>query len=158
MARLRVGKANTGNGVFAYEPIKKGTLIVLMRGRIMSTEAVEAAIDAGNIRADDPFQIIEDTFIKLNKLPYLFNHSCEPNAGFKQGRNMVALHDIQKGEEIRYDYSSVVCTHCAWSMQCKCGCSRCRKKVGNASTIPKKSLEEYTKLGVLPKFIQKEIL
>ncbi len=157
MARLRVGTTNTGNGVFAYEIIKKGTLIVLMRGRTMSTEGVEAAIDAGKIRADDPFQITEDTFIKLNKLPYLFNHACEPNAGFKQGTRLVALRDIQKGEEICYDYSSVVCTHCEWSMRCLCGSKVCRKKVGNALTIPKKSLETYAKLGILPQFIKKEL-
>lgn len=157
MAKLRVDTTNTGNGVFAYEDITKGALIIRMSGRAMSSEAVEAAIVAGNIRADDPFQIDEDFFIKLNKLPYLFNHSCEPNAGFKQGRNMVALCDISKGEEICYDYSSVVCTHCEWSMKCLCGKKSCRKKVGNATTLPKKVLEKYVKMGLLPKFIEKEV-
>ncbi len=157
MSKLRIGRANTGNGVFAYETIKKGVHIVEMRGRTMSTEAVEAAIDAGKIRADDPFQIEEDTFIKLNKLPYLFNHSCEPNAGFKQGTKLLALRDIQKGEEICYDYSAVVCLHCKWSMRCLCNSKTCRRKVGNVLTIPPYTREIYKKLRLFPLFIEKEL-
>jgi SET domain-containing protein len=129
--QLKVATTNTGKGVFAARDIKKGAVIIEMTGKRMTSEEVEKAIEAGKIRADDPFQIKEDEFIKLDRMPYLFNHSCEPNAGFKRGVVMVALRNIKKGEQICYDYSAVVCTHCEWQMLCKCGAKNCRKKVGN---------------------------
>ncbi len=157
MSKLRIEATNTGLGVFACVPIKKGATIVVMTGKVMSAAAVERAIDAKKIRPDDPFQIGEDTFIKLHKLPYTFNHSCEPNAGFR-GRRMIALRDIRMGEEIRYDYSVVVCTHCQWSMHCRCGSKMCRKKIGNAATLPKKVQSVYLKDGLFPSFIKRELL
>ncbi len=155
--QLKVAKTNTGKGVFAADGIKKGSIIIEMTGRRMTSEEVERAIEAGKIRADDPFQIKEDEFIKLDRLPYLFNHSCAPNAGFKRGVVMVALRAIEKGEQICYDYSAVVCTHCEWHMVCKCGAKNCRKKVGNIKTVSAKTRLLYKNLHLLPRFVRAEI-
>jgi len=157
MTTLRRGATNTGLGVFASVPIPKGATIITMTGRTMSAEAVARAIAAKRIRPDDPFQIGEDLFIKLHKLPYTFNHSCEPNAGFLRGTRMIALRAIHVGEEIRYDYSAVVCTHCEWSMRCRCGSKMCRKKIGNAATLPKEVLSAYLKRNLFPSFIKREL-
>jgi SET domain-containing protein len=155
--QLKVATTNTGKGVFAARDIKKGAVIIEMTGKRMTSEEVEKAIEAGKIRADDPFQIKEDEFIKLDRMPYLFNHSCEPNAGFKRGVVMVALRNIKKGEQICYDYSAVVCTHCEWQMLCKCGAKNCRKKVGNIKSVPAKTRLLYKKLHLLPRFVRAEV-
>ncbi|MCX5903887.1 MAG: SET domain-containing protein, partial [Proteobacteria bacterium] len=43
---------------------------------------------------------IEDTDI--------FNHSCNPNAGFKGQIFLVAMRDIPAGEEVTFDYAMVL--------------------------------------------------
>ncbi len=123
----------------------------------MTTGAVEQAIDEGRIRQDDPLQIGEELFIKLNRVPYLFNHSCLPNAGIDKKRALIALRDIAKGEEITYDYATTVCTHSSWRMQCRCGASVCRKIIKNVSSIPKRVRDFYQKEGVLPAFVAREV-
>lgn len=128
-----------------------------MGGVRMHSKEVERAIAEKKIRADDPFQVGEELFIVLDRLPYLFNHSCEPNAGFKSGTRLVALRDIEKGEEIRYDYSAVVCTHCQWNMHCRCKSKLCRKIVGNISSLPATLRVRYKKEKLLPRFILREI-
>ena len=157
MVRLVVRATNTGNGVFALQDIAKGTLLIEMKGRVLAASAVEREIAAGRIRPDDPFQIDEDVFIKLNKLAYSFNHSCEPNAGFKKGIYLTATRDIKNGEQICYDYSLVVCTHCEWSMLCLCGSEVCRKNIGTIRSIPRRKLLEYKTLHLVPRFILKEL-
>jgi len=154
---LQVRNTRTGLGVFATKHIAKGAPIITMTGVPMRARALERAIEKGDIRSDDPYQISENGFIVLDRLPYLFNHSCEPNAGFLRGRHMVALCDIRKGEQIRYDYATVVCTHCDWQMVCRCGAPTCRKTIGNVSTIPKALLKKYLSGGNIPPFIVSEL-
>ena len=157
MVRLRIGATNTGDGVFALSAIKKGELVTEMSGKLMTDQEVDGAIDVGIIRADDPFQIAEDRFIKLDRVPYLFNHSCDPNAGIRKTNELCALRDIQIGEEITYDYSTTVCTHSSWSMKCLCGSAICRKLIKNVRSIPKKRRDEYRKMRALPAFTSKEV-
>lgn len=155
---FRIRKTHTGRGVFAVGPILKGTRIATMTGKSMEWDAVAALIRAKKVRLDDPFQIGEDTFVLLDRIPRLFNHSCEPNAGIRTKDSLVALRDISPGEEITYDYSTVVCTHSTWNMRCKCGSPVCRKKIGNILSIPKKVLEGYIRARVIPPFFRKELL
>ena len=155
--KLVIKKTHTGKRVFAGQAIKKDEVIIEMSGPKMLWSKIEALILAGALNADDPFQIAEDRFILLDPTPRYFNHSCDPNTGIKEGNMLVALREIKKGEEITYDYSSVVCAHCDWRMHCACGSNVCRKVIKNARSIPKKQLQKYIELGVLPRFIKKEL-
>ena len=64
-----------------------------------------------------------------------FNHSCNPNAGFKGQIFLVAMRDIPVGEEVVFDYAMVL--HEAevvlqgYEFTCHCGSSICRGKVTN---------------------------
>ena len=160
--KLSIKKTKTGKGVFAGENIKSGALVCYMSGNEASWGEVEGLIDSGKLNADDPFQVAEERFILLDPTPRYFNHACAPNAGIVEGVGgevpaLVALRDITVGEEIAYDYSSVVCVHCDWRMACACGSGDCRGIVKNARSIPKNRLREYMQLGVLPLFIKKEL-
>lgn len=157
MISLRIKKTNTGRGVFARRLITKEAVIVCMSGKEYAWDVVEKLIQAGKVRLDDPFQIGEDDFLLLDRLPVLFNHSCEPNAGINKKRELVALRVIQMGEEICYDYSTTVCTHSSWTMRCLCGSTLCRKKIGNVRTIPSVLFKRYKVKGLLPTFILKEL-
>jgi len=129
-----------------------------MTGKEYAWEVVEELIKKGKVRLDDPFQIGEDDFLLLDKLPLLFNHSCEPNVGINKERELVALRDIAVGEEICYDYSATVCTHSSWSMRCKCGSSMCRKRIGNILTVPLSIRKKYKAKGLLSAFIRSELV
>ena len=158
MPKLRIHATNTGDGVFALSDITKGTLVRVMTGDRMTSEEVEAAIERGEVCADDPFQIDEELFIILDRVPYLFNHSCDPNAGIRDVDQLFALRDILKGEQITYDYSTTVCTHSVWKMECRCGSPICRNIVKNVRSIPRARRDYYKKLHALPKFVSREVL
>lgn len=154
---FRIRKTHTGRGVFAAQPIHKGTLLTKMSGEVVEWNEVVQYIRAKKVRLDDPFQLAEDTFVLLDRIPRLFNHSCEPNAGIRGKDSLVALRTIAAGEEITYDYSTVVCTHSTWVMRCRCGSLGCRKKIGNILSIPENVLKKYIRAGVVPVFFRKEL-
>lgn len=156
--QLKIKKTHTGRGVFAGEAIAKGAVITTMSGKEYVWEDVERLIQAGKVRLDDPFQIGEDDFLLLDRLPLLFNHSCDPTAGITKKRDLVALRAILPGEEICYDYSATVCTHSSWTMRCACGSSICRKRVGNVRTIPLAIRKKYKAKGLLSAFIRSELV
>ncbi len=147
-----------GKGCFAVEEIKKGEKITELTGEIVSQDEINKRIADGTERLDDPLQITENQFIDLDRPSIFFNHSCDPNAGVRGKNELFALKNIFKGEEITYDYSSVVGKNIDWFMSClcKCGSKNCRKKIGNVLTIPVKYLKNYKKKGVLPDFIKNQ--
>ena len=106
--QVRVGPSRiAGQGLFAAQDIKKGTRIIQYIGaRIPKAESAErlaqgnAYIFAFNERYD-----IDGKTLK-NKARYI-NHSCDPNCEAlvtKRTIWIVALRDIQAGEELTYNY------------------------------------------------------
>jgi len=86
------------------------------------------------------------------------NHSCDPNSAVKGDNKLIAIRDIEKGEEITYDYSATVGTNItSWTMKCKCGSVNCRGTLGNVTTVPKEQLEKYLAAGGVQKFIRKQL-
>ena len=125
------------------EPIKKGEFICFCEGKETSWEEQERRYIEGKDRLDDPLQISETKYIELDR-PYIyFNHSCNPNSGIRGKNELIAINDINPGEEIVYDYSSVVWDerwvkeHGPWTMICGCKEKNCRKVIGDFLTIPK---------------------
>ena len=62
-----------------------------------------------------------------------FNHSCEPNSGFRGQIFLVAMRDIEKDEEITFDYAMVVSesigSDIVFEMKCNCKATSCRKTI-----------------------------
>lgn len=56
------------------------------------------------------------------------NHSCNPNIGFDDKDNFVAMRTIKKGEELTWDYGFDE-TNPDFEMKCTCGVKGCRKVV-----------------------------
>jgi SET domain-containing protein len=56
------------------------------------------------------------------------NHSCEPNCGFDSGEPhlMIALKEINKDEELTYDYQMTDTEASFFDINCKCGSQGCR--------------------------------
>jgi uncharacterized protein len=121
-------------------------------GEILSFDEIMGRIRLDEENIDDPLQIDEWVFLDLNEISRSFNHSCEPNAGMRKRSELFALRDILPGEEITYDYSSVVgpnITPDMWTMKCSCGANTCRKTLGNVLSIPKDRFRMYLRAGAL---------
>ncbi len=147
-----------GGGLFAARAYARGERIIKMGGKKMSGRQVDRLIERGKLRIDDPFEIGNGRYIVLDPLPLLANHSCKPNAGVRGVDDLIALRAIRKGEEITYDYSTMVGDtaedESPWTMRCRCGAKGCRIKVGNWRTLPTPRLALYRRNDVLPTFIK----
>lgn len=106
--RVRVGRSCIdGKGVFAAQPIKKGTRILEYTGEKISRQEATERVAQGNVYVFflDPQYDIDGNTPK-NRARYI-NHSCDPNceSDIIAGRIwIIALRDIQEGEELSYDY------------------------------------------------------
>jgi hypothetical protein len=84
------------------------------------------------------------------------NHSCNPNAGLRDNRHMIALRPIEAGEEIRFDYSTCMSER-LWTMHCRCGESNCRTVIRDFHDLPDETRRRYIALGIVQRFIIEEI-
>ena len=75
--------------------------------------------------------------------PIIFtNHACRPNAVISGGLAVIALRDIEVGEEIVVDYATTEVDP-FWQMQCSCRSARCRKQVRAFSYFPDATQSYY---------------
>lgn len=135
--------AEGGCGVFAREKILKDELVSLWGGRIFRKDEIDPSMPRFTQRV---IQIDEGLYLLTaeEKEPNdCFNHSCDPNIGFFGQIGLVAMRDIEAGEEVTFDY--------AMSdggpydeFDCYCGSPNCRGKVtGNDWKLPE-LWENYT--------------
>jgi uncharacterized protein len=120
-----------GVGVFAVAPIAAGTTVAAFGGSATHRDDFEH-LDAH--RRTHAIQIDEDVFLvsgrDLDPADYV-NHSCEPNAGIVGSILVVAMRDIEPGEEICFDYA--MCDADDYDeFVCECGTARCRGLVTGA--------------------------
>jgi uncharacterized protein len=123
-----------GWGIFAIADIRKDERLAIFGGKVMLI--------------DEMYQIpknmqrytmqIEERFVlgPASAIPEdtdFFNHSCDPNSGFKGQVFLVAMRDIKAGEEITFDYcmtvSESVGSDMIFTLNCTCGSSLCRKMI-----------------------------
>ena len=103
---VKSARGNSYKGIFAIASVSEGERVAIFGGHVMK---------------------IEDTDF--------FNHSCNPNAGFKGQIFLIAMKDIRAGEEVAFDYAMVL--HEAEGMPqgyeftCHCSSPNCRGKVTN---------------------------
>ena len=101
-----------GYGVFAVEPIRKGSTILEYTGERITPDEAERRYDdeASDLAHVLLFTVDETTVIDGGSGggdARFVNHSCEPNceAVARRGRIfIVALRSIAPGEELTYDY------------------------------------------------------
>ncbi len=111
---------NMGRGVFATKSIARGTCLVVCKGWLAKSDAVDADCHAMQIGPDDWLCSAGDN------LDDCINHSCEPNAGFVTGEPaLFSLRDIGVGEQIAWDYSTSI-AEAGWTLECLCGSPKCR--------------------------------
>ena len=124
--RLKADKS--GNSIFAIEPIKKGELVAVFGGVVYEWETF---IHLPEIERMLCLQVEDRHFLvprPIGEGDYV-NHSCNPNAGLSGQIGLVAMRDIQIGEEVCFDYA--MCDTMPYDeFNCLCGATTCRHKVG----------------------------
>jgi len=131
-----------GKGIFALKNFKKDEFILYINGRIAETDNPSSlSKDIQNHcfplgKKNKKYQYI------LPKSPWKYlNHSCNPNSGIKNNRNIVAMKDIKKGEEIVMDYAMDNIDN--WTMKCRCGSKNCRKIISTFDQLDEKTKKKY---------------
>ncbi|HEY1363834.1 MAG TPA: SET domain-containing protein [Xanthobacteraceae bacterium] len=130
---FRIGRARTGLGLFATEPIRKHARIVEYRGRKLTNAVAERLEARGNrylYELNTRWTI--DGSSRSNVGRYA-NHSCRPNAESYQVRHRVFLRAIKKikpGDEITYDYGTDYLANVITRRGCRC--DKCRSKRAQA--------------------------
>lgn len=153
-----------GKGVFASSRIKKGETVCFMSGEEISIEEVKNKYEEEELKENYPLQVGEETYIAM-KHPYDYiNHSCDANSAIVEKGRLIAVKDINVGEEITYDYSLTEWTDDSlwgneyeesWTMECecKCGVKNCRGIIKEFDKLPRKLQKEAVNAGVVQDFI-----
>lgn len=158
MDNFYISDTDVGRGVFAKKRIRKGEHILMFNGPIVtSQQAMDMDMERFGKRLGNALQVGHDEYIYIEEPGRLVNHSCDPNAGIKNDNVLVAIQEIEKGEEIRYDYSTTMDEDYPgmdnWTMECECGTKNCRKTIRDFKHLPEETIERYLKLGIVQRFI-----
>lgn len=108
--------------LIATRDIRKGEVIFSLVGRETRVPTRYSIQVGPEMHLDSDDLATDDERVRERYWMYL-NHSCEPSA-WVNGLNIVALHDIARGEGVTFDYNTT-----EWSMaepfNCRCGTASC---------------------------------
>jgi SET domain-containing protein len=150
-----------GRGVFAAASIRQGERAVVFGGDVMLIDEIRALPD--HVQGY-PMQI-EERFVlgrRASEAPEyadFINHSCSPNAGFRGQIFLVAMRDIEPGEELTFDYAMVVSESIGstvrFEMLCACGAPDCRRVITEMDWMRPDLQERYR--GYFSQYLQERI-
>lgn len=118
--RYVIRRTNTGLGLFAVQPIPKGTRIIEYTGPLIPNEEVDRRKGRYFFGVNTKWTI--DGSPRSNVARYI-NHSCKPNAeALISGRRVWiwSRKNIKPGEEIAYDYGKEYFDDIIKPMGCRC--------------------------------------
>jgi hypothetical protein len=125
---VRAEPEKGGFGVYAIEAVAAGEIVSVWGGYIVDAEQLDTL----------PHEVQQHT-VQIEEGLYLatiggaetadfINHSCDPNLGLRGQITLVALRDIEVGEEVCFDYAMTDCTPYD-EFECHCGTAICRGTV-----------------------------
>lgn len=127
-----------GKGIFALRDIRKGEIISTFTGPRVKLERLD---EFPPEVVDHLFNVGTDEYLMAREPEVRTNHSCDPNAGIVRDVCLIAMRDIQKDEEITFDYSIIIDDD--WALECRCGSPLCRKIIGKFRDLPLEIKEKY---------------
>ena len=155
---VAVATARNGNGLFATRRYRRGQRILDVRGRIYNHRVLWKR---GGTFADNCYRFGPETYLDPGEgVARYVNHSCVPNAAVGKQSNrlfLFAAEPIASGDEIVFDYSTILGDDDIWIMRCNCGDRTCRKRIKRFGALPAAVKERYLVEGLVPSFIIKTL-
>ena len=145
---LLIDECEFGLGVFARRAIRCSETILAFGGPVIDFAETKRRGE-WECRA---IQIGQNRYIDTLPPGVFVNHSCAPNAGVRNDRELVALRSIHPGEEICFDYSTTM-EEQSFRMHCGCGTPECRHIIGDFSDLPPAVQQRYLSQGLVMRFI-----
>lgn len=146
-------KGGSQRGVFALGALKQGELIAVFGGAVCDWEALLALPEEArslSLQVEDELFLVPETIGDGD----FVNHSCDPNAGLSGQICLVAMRDIQSGEEIRFDYA--MCDSLPYDeFDCDCGAAHCRGRVTGDDWKLKELQQRYA--GYFSPYLQRRM-
>lgn len=149
----RVFPEKGGHGVYALEPIAKGTVVAMFGGTVVTSEQLE---DVSEELKSLSIQVEEDLFLVSTVIGPgdHFNHSCNPNVGMDGQIGLIAMRDIATGEEVTFDYA--MCDSAPYDeFDCMCDAEDCRLQITGDDWKNTDLWEKYD--GYFSPYIQRKI-
>ena len=120
-----------GWGSFLIEPVAKGETVAAFGGWMVAREVLSTM---SHDRQGRSIQVDEDLYLVSSDTPEpgdMLNHSCDPNCGLSGSSLLVAMRDIEPGEELTFDYA--MCDASDYDeFRCLCEQPNCRELVTGA--------------------------
>lgn len=119
-----------GRGLFARAPVRAGTAVARLGGRLVSGDTLlqllMAAARAGSNYVDT-IVVAEDLHLLIApRQPIHYgNHSCDPNLWWAGPYTLIARRPIEPGDEVTSDYGTSTGAD-DFVMTCTCGTALCR--------------------------------
>lgn len=154
--KLQVGprQEKGGFGVFAIQFIHEGELLAVWGGRVVDSSELAKLPP---IMRQHSVQVEEDLYLAPlgpSESADYFNHSCDPNAGLKGQIAIVAMRDINPGEEVCIDYA--MCDGSPYDeFECTCNSPNCRGRITGEDWRNPELWERYK--GYFSPYLQRRI-
>lgn len=154
MEGVKVKKSRNGKGLFAVKDFDKQDTLLEIKGVLIfcyEEDDLDEKTRSNTIRFDGEMYLSPK-----GELGDFVNHSCEPNSKIFKNKGklyLVAIKNIAKGEEITFDYSTIIASDDFWTMKCNCGSTTCRGTIGQFKKLPKKLRDKYLSLKMVPRYI-----
>lgn len=119
-AKVKIKKTKAGFGLVADASIKKGDFIIEYIGKRLTAD--EANIEGGMYLFEINNKLTLDGKSRKNVARYI-NHSCKPNCEVEIKKERVfifAIKNIEKGDELGYDYGKDFFKEYIKPKGCKC--------------------------------------
>jgi len=126
--KLKVKRSSAGLGLFADEPIRKGTMVIEYVGEIITNAEADRRGGKYLFNIDSKWTV--DGKGRDNIARYI-NHSCNPNCESSTKGKRIFIHatrDIASGEELCYDYGEEYFDELIKPHGCRCAGCRGKKK------------------------------
>jgi uncharacterized protein len=129
-ARKGVPSGIAGRGLFAVTDIAAGEVVAVKGGHIVETATLTALpeqLQNSDIQIAENLHLVALTDDEYEPVMLFINHSCEPNVGFAGNVVLVAMRNIDTGEELTTDYALFDTP--TEPMTCACNTPSCRKLI-----------------------------
>jgi len=120
-----------GRGLIAVASIAKNEIVAIKGGHIVDTVTLNSLPERlrnSDVQIADGFHLVALEEAEYEPVMLFINHSCEPNVGFAGNIVLVAMRDVEAGEELTTDYA--LFDDYGGAMQCHCQTPSCRGTVG----------------------------